>query len=774
MQAIIWAVGSNTVIAAVIACVAFAVAKLNRWPALAHALWLLVIVKLLTPPLWHVEIAVDKPVTAGELTPVVVTSAMPVVAPIAAPVAPPIDAVHSASPPVAGALRPVVRSRELPWQAIAIAAWATIATTWLVIAAWRMWRFGRLLRGTRVAENRWADDVLKIGAKINLRRPPETFISSAAGISPMLVFFGARVRLVLPAPLMETLDRQQREAVIAHELAHLKRGDHWVRLFELLATAALWWHPLLWLARRGLHEAEEQCCDAVVVATLPEARRQYADALVDAMAWIGRGGERMVPAAATGLGRTKHLRRRLTMIVSGSPAASLSFPAKLCVVALLATLPITVVRGQAKSQPQPRAMPGRASAETAAPAAPASQPAVQTADDATRKALEALVETALDQNQDVARAASDAILRFGPRAVPSLVDAMQQQRTAAVAQQLLVTIGNDAVPPLVQSLQSPQPATRERSLMALRDLLDRAMTANNGFPGAPPMAPGLGAVGMAGADNQSATPPAFVPPVATELAAKLLSPAMVAVKDQNVAVRLAATKLLARIADADPDVSIVPACVAALKDEESQVRSDAAYILSRLQGIAIDSVGALASAVADPDANVRISALGALEAIGSDASDAMGAVTVALRDPNETVRLAAAKALGAMQGPAGAPPGAMQFPPGGAPGFGGGVAGAEGGAAPGASEEQQRQQAVFAAIQQFWEMGKVGFAQGVNDAGKAILQNAGDPKLVATAFDQIGRARRERADVLLKKLIAKPETKDVATKVAKLLDEARK
>jgi HEAT repeat protein len=247
------------------------------------------------------------------------------------------------------------------------------------------------------------------------------------------------------------------------------------------------------------------------------------------------------------------------------------------------------------------------------------------------------------------------------------------------------------------------------------------------------------------------------------------------VKDQNVAVRLAATKLLARIADANPDLSIVPACVAALKDEESQVRSDAAYILSRLQGLAIDAVGALASAVADPDANVRISALNALEAIGSDASDAMGAVTVALKDPNESVRLAAAKTLGAMQGPPGPAPGAAVTMPGAAPGYGGGgFAGPEGGAAPGVNDDQQRQQALFAAIDQFWQFAKAGIPQGVNEAGKAILQNAGDPKLVASAFDQIGRARRERADVLLKKLKGKPETKDVATKIGKVLDDARK
>src|SRR5205823_4185796 len=109
----------------------------------------------------------------------------------------------------------------------------------------------------------------------------------------------------------------------AHELAHLRRGDHWVRWLELLATAAYWWHPVVWWARRGLRTAEEQCCDAWVVWALPAARRAYADVLVDAVDFLSEARPAL-PPLASGVGEVRQLRRRLVMIMRGGVPRRLS------------------------------------------------------------------------------------------------------------------------------------------------------------------------------------------------------------------------------------------------------------------------------------------------------------------------------------------------------------------------------------------------------------------------------------------------------------------
>ena len=50
----------------------------------------------------------------------------------------------------------------------------------------------------------------------------------------------------------ERLDATAQEAILAHELAHVRRKDHWVRLLELVVTTLFWWHPAVWWACRRI------------------------------------------------------------------------------------------------------------------------------------------------------------------------------------------------------------------------------------------------------------------------------------------------------------------------------------------------------------------------------------------------------------------------------------------------------------------------------------------------------------------------------------------
>ena len=83
-------------------------------------------------------------------------------------------------------------------------------------------------------------------------------------------------------------DARQRATLLAHELAHLRRRDHWVRCLELLVTGLYWWLPVVWMARHALREAEEQCCDAWVVWAFPDAARSYAETLLDTLDFLHR------------------------------------------------------------------------------------------------------------------------------------------------------------------------------------------------------------------------------------------------------------------------------------------------------------------------------------------------------------------------------------------------------------------------------------------------------------------------------------------------------
>jgi beta-lactamase regulating signal transducer with metallopeptidase domain len=106
----------------------------------------------------------------------------------------------------------------------------------------------------------------------------------------------------------------ERQSIIAHELAHLRRGDHRVRWLQLAATAIYWWHPIAWLASRRVSRAAELCCDALVLWRFPERSREYGDAVFKAMELFSTSAP--APSAlALGFGQGRFLKRRFKMIV---------------------------------------------------------------------------------------------------------------------------------------------------------------------------------------------------------------------------------------------------------------------------------------------------------------------------------------------------------------------------------------------------------------------------------------------------------------------------
>ena len=70
--------------------------------------------------------------------------------------------------------------------------------------------------------------------------------------------------------------------VLTHELAHLRRRDHWWIALELTGLCLHWWNPIYWIARGRMRAAAELACDAAVVERFPHERLAYARALVDA------------------------------------------------------------------------------------------------------------------------------------------------------------------------------------------------------------------------------------------------------------------------------------------------------------------------------------------------------------------------------------------------------------------------------------------------------------------------------------------------------------
>jgi hypothetical protein len=166
-------------------------------------------------------------------------------------------------------------------------------------------------------------------------------------VSPMIWPIGFRPRLLVPRGLLDHLTPEQRDTLFAHELAHLLRRDHWVRGLELIVTGMYWWHPVVWWGRQAVREAEEECCDAWVKWLLPASSRAYASALVEALDFLAGARPAMLPPAACGLGQFHTLKRRLTMILTGTTPRALSRLGFLAVLGLGLLLPVLPTWGRA-------------------------------------------------------------------------------------------------------------------------------------------------------------------------------------------------------------------------------------------------------------------------------------------------------------------------------------------------------------------------------------------------------------------------------------------
>jgi beta-lactamase regulating signal transducer with metallopeptidase domain len=339
----------NGVAAAVLALVAAGVSRLCRRPALTHRLWVLVLLKLLTPPL--VPFALPWP--TDEETGLLAEAIHP---------APSPETTLSTggdenvlSPAGLGSGDEASESvRELATSAPAAATilWTTwVGAAWLAgTAVWALWvvapviRFRRLLRLACRASEPLRAEAEDLAQRMGLRRCPEVWLVPGA-VSPMVWGLGRRPCVLFPSGLLERLDDAGRPALLAHELAHVRRRDHWVRLLELVATGLYWWHPALWWTRRELHEAEEQCCDAWGVWAVGGDGHSYALALLQAVAFVSQA-RLPLPVGASGVGQVSHLKRRLAMIMQRNTSRSLSWAGLGAVLVLALLLPLFPARGQ--------------------------------------------------------------------------------------------------------------------------------------------------------------------------------------------------------------------------------------------------------------------------------------------------------------------------------------------------------------------------------------------------------------------------------------------
>jgi beta-lactamase regulating signal transducer with metallopeptidase domain len=244
------------------------------------------------------------------------------------------SAIDTAAADYAGSV--FLRSR---WPIAVALVWLAGAIAYVTILVRRCIGFSRVLAASTAAGAEITESVRRLAAKLGLRRRLRVRMVEAT-LPPLVWSLGPRPVVVLPARLLAELSPQERDALLAHELAHVRRCDDLVRWLEVIVLGAYWWNPVAWFARRKLREAEEECCDAWVVWALPGERRSYGEAMLATIEFL-TDGPKLPVLAGSNFGGSFY-KRRIEMILNRNVNCRISWLA-LSMIALLAVAVLPVL-----------------------------------------------------------------------------------------------------------------------------------------------------------------------------------------------------------------------------------------------------------------------------------------------------------------------------------------------------------------------------------------------------------------------------------------------
>lgn len=159
----------------------------------------------------------------------------------------------------------------------------------------RVWFVGLVLMGLRLAgglfaiqrlkrraselpAGRWVTMIQCLATQMEVKEPISLMLSNDVD-APAVIGLLKSV-IILPASAVTRLSVGQIEALVAHEIAHIRRYDYLVNLIQSLVETVLFYHPGIWWISSVMRLEREHCCDEMAIAAIGD-RTVYATALVE-------------------------------------------------------------------------------------------------------------------------------------------------------------------------------------------------------------------------------------------------------------------------------------------------------------------------------------------------------------------------------------------------------------------------------------------------------------------------------------------------------------
>ena len=223
------------------------------------------------------------------------------------------DPLAAVAVPVAGtapvelaAPRPLsLAARIVPWLRDMVAVWCVGMLLFALRPGWGWYTLFQLRRrGVSDVPATVVEVLERTTQRLAVHRDVRVLQSTLVRV-PLVAGY-LRPMILLPAGIVTGLPPEQLEAILAHELAHIRRHDYLVNLAQTLLETVFFYHPAVWWLSSQIRDERENCCDDLAVRAIG-SRADYGRALLALEEF--RGTSPVLSLGATGGSLLQRVRR---------------------------------------------------------------------------------------------------------------------------------------------------------------------------------------------------------------------------------------------------------------------------------------------------------------------------------------------------------------------------------------------------------------------------------------------------------------------------------
>lgn len=221
--------------------------------------------------------------------------------------------------------------------------WLTGSMMVLIWLAYSWWNANRLVNlRTSPVPAEWLQRLEELREKMGVNRKVSLYFSEK--VSDALTLKHFKPVILLPIGILNALSTAEVEAILLHELAHIRRWDYLVNCFQLVLEVLYFYHPAVWWIGRQVRESREHCCDDLALHLGGSDPLEYAQALTNLTAF---SFTQKIPFAMNARGNKKDFTVRIKRLFGVQPTRTIG---KSFLSALLAGLMLLVFTLSARAE----------------------------------------------------------------------------------------------------------------------------------------------------------------------------------------------------------------------------------------------------------------------------------------------------------------------------------------------------------------------------------------------------------------------------------------